>query len=203
MNNLRKICTSLILLANNKNYYEILGLPQNCSQKDIKSSFVELSLKHHPDMKEGCDCDKEFKQILEAYNVLSRIHSRANYDLSLRGIHTVNYVTQDIVHRPYEGSENRYSAAQQHDPDNYYGIKGVKKVANWKIVLACFIFCGAGIIAQAFAISKSFTFKREKLDEQTALFNGMHKKTREEALKNDNLTNLEKMLNRMKEKNEK
>ena len=184
------------------NYYEILGVQENCTQKDIKESFVSLSRQHHPDMKDDCDCDKEFKKILEAYQVLSKPHSRANYDLALRGIHTVNYVSNDVVYRPFEEDEKRWTSPNA-DADTYYGVKGVRKVANWKIVLACLIFCGAGIIAQVFAISKSFTFKRDKLIEQTAAYNEMHKRTREEAMKNDNLTNLQKMLHRMKDGQEK
>lgn len=191
-----------MLHGNLRNHYEILGLQQDCTQKDIKTSFIELSRKHHPD-KNLSRCDDEFKKILEAYQVLSKPHSRANYDLVLRGIHTVNYVTEDIVHRPYENPQNRYESTTPPDPDSYYGIKGIKRVANWKIVLACFIFCGAGIIAQVFAISKSFTFKRDKLVEQSALYSEIHKKTRTEALRNNNLTNLENMLNRMGEKSDK
>lgn len=147
------------------------------------------------------DCDKEFKKILEAYQVLSKPHSRANYDLALRGIHTVNYVTEDIVHRPYEPPQKRYEPASP-DDDNYYGIKGLKKVSNWKIVLACAIFCGLGIVVQYFTITKSFTFKREFLEQQTVLYSQLHKKTREEALRNSNVKNLEKLLDRMGEKSD-
>ncbi|XP_070505097.1 uncharacterized protein [Chironomus tepperi] len=197
----RNISTALVRMTNSKNFYEILELKQDCTQKDIKEQFVNLSRQHHPDMKDDCDCDKEFKKILEAYQVLSKPHSRANYDLALQGIHTVNYVTNDVVHRPFEENDKRWTSPNA--DTGYYGVKGIKKVANWKIVLACLIFCATGIIAQVFAISKSFTFKRDKLREQTIAYNEMHKKTRSEALKNDNLTNLQNMLNRMKEKDEK
>lgn len=194
----RNISTALVRFTNSKNYYEILDVQQDCTQKDIKESFVNLSRQHHPDMKEDCDCDKEFKKILQAYQVLSKPHSRANYDLALRGIYSVNYVTDDVVHRPFSEDDKRWTSPNA-NADSYYGFKGMRKVANWKIVLACFIFCGAGIIAQVLAISKSFTFQREKLREQTAAYNEMHRKTRTEALKNDNMTNLQNMLNRMKE----
>ena len=189
-------------MATSKNFYEILEVQQDCTQKEIKESFVNLSRQHHPDMKEGCDCDKEFKKILEAYQVLSKPHSRANYDLALQGIHTVNYVTNDVVYRPFGEDDKRWTSPNA-NADAYYGFQGMRKVANWKIVLACFIFCGAGIIAQIFAISKSFTFKRDKLQEQTAAYNEMHRKTRAEAIKNDNLTNFQNMLHRMKEAQDK
>lgn len=144
--------------------------------------------------------DNEFKEVLEAYTCLSKTHSRANYDLSLRGIHTVNYVTQDTVHRPYQPAGNQQEPVD--NSDKYYGIKGIRKVANWKIVFACIVFCGLGIAAQILAIVKSATFKREKLDERSAIYGEMHKKTREKALNCTNQTNLERMLHRLKSSDE-
>jgi hypothetical protein len=71
---------------------------------------------------------------------------------------------------------------------------------NWKIVLACAIFCGVGVLLQVFLIAKSVTFKRDKLLERSSMFNEMHRKKREEALNNDNSENLKNMVNRMLEK---
>ncbi|KAG5676124.1 hypothetical protein PVAND_005977 [Polypedilum vanderplanki] len=190
--------TSILLCKTTRNFYEILGIKnQECTQKEIKNAFINLSKQYHPDSNAKSTCDKNFKEILEAYQVLSKPHSRSNYDLSLKGIHTVNYVTRDTVHRPWESSnERRYEPA---DENNYYGIKGIKKMANWKIVLACFIFCGMGIIAQIIAIRKSLTFKRQRLDEQTSIYNAMHRKVREEALRNSDISNLQRVVNRMRE----
>lgn len=133
---------------------------------------------------------------------MSRSHSRANYDHALRGIHTVNYVTNNIVHRPWEETEERYGSINDNS-DKYYGVKGFKRVANWKIVLACVVFCLMGIIVQILAITKSVTFNREKLNERSTIFSSIHRTTREEALKHNNKSNLERVVNRMKETAEK
>lgn len=60
-------------------YYSILGVSRNASQDDIKKAYRKLAVKHHPD-KNG-DPEK-FKQINEAYSVLSDANKRAAYDNS-------------------------------------------------------------------------------------------------------------------------
>ncbi|XP_035730417.1 dnaJ homolog subfamily C member 4-like [Vespa mandarinia] len=64
-------------------YYEILEVSPDCSQKEIRRSFIALSKKFHPDImgKEGHD---KFVALQEAYNVLSKEHTRKQYDMSLK-----------------------------------------------------------------------------------------------------------------------
>lgn len=59
-------------------YYELLGVPKNASQDDIKKAFRKAAFKYHPD-KQGGDAEK-FKQINEAYQILSDPQKRAAYD---------------------------------------------------------------------------------------------------------------------------
>ncbi len=61
-----------------KDYYEILGVNKNASQEEIKQSFRRLAHKHHPD-KAGGD-EQKFKEINEAYQVLSNQQKREQYD---------------------------------------------------------------------------------------------------------------------------
>lgn len=60
-----------------KDYYEILGVARNASREDIKKAFRKLAHKHHPD--KGGSADK-FKEINEAYQILSDDKKRAEYD---------------------------------------------------------------------------------------------------------------------------
>lgn len=70
----------------NKNYYEILGVDKNASEQEIKTAFRKLSRKYHPDMQSGkTDTEKKqaedkFKELAEAYDVLSNPDKRQNYD---------------------------------------------------------------------------------------------------------------------------
>ncbi len=64
-----------------KDYYNILGVSQNAKAEEIKRAYKELAKKYHPDLHKG-DKEKEekFKEINEAYRVLSDDRARANYD---------------------------------------------------------------------------------------------------------------------------
>ncbi|HMP67151.1 MAG TPA: DnaJ C-terminal domain-containing protein [Candidatus Paceibacterota bacterium] len=61
-----------------KDYYKILGVEKNANKDDIKKAFRKLAHQHHPDKKSGDE--KKFKEINEAYNVLSDDKKRAQYD---------------------------------------------------------------------------------------------------------------------------
>lgn len=62
-------------------YYEILGVPRNATQAEIKKAFRSLALKYHPDRNPGNkEAEEKFKEINEAYSVLSDPEKRANYD---------------------------------------------------------------------------------------------------------------------------
>ncbi len=60
-----------------KDYYQILGVPKNASSEEIKKAYYKLAHKYHPD--KGGD-EKRFKEINEAYQVLSDKEKRAQYD---------------------------------------------------------------------------------------------------------------------------
>ena len=60
-----------------KDYYNILGVDKKATKDDIKKAFRKLALKHHPD-KGGTD--EKFKEITEAYAILSDDKKRREYD---------------------------------------------------------------------------------------------------------------------------
>ena len=68
------------------NYYKVLGVPQNASSSDIKKAYHQLALQVHPDKNsENREAAEEkFKQIAEAYAVLSDAKKRDNYDNTRR-----------------------------------------------------------------------------------------------------------------------
>lgn len=61
-----------------KDYYKTLGVPKTASQDEIKKAFRKLALEHHPDKNGGKD--EKFKEISEAYGVLSDAKKRQQYD---------------------------------------------------------------------------------------------------------------------------
>jgi molecular chaperone DnaJ len=64
-----------------KDYYETLGVARNATGDDIKSAYRRLARKHHPDVSDDkAAAERHFKEINEAYEVLSDPHKRARYD---------------------------------------------------------------------------------------------------------------------------
>lgn len=63
-----------------RDYYEILGVPRNASADDLKQAFRRLARTYHPDVNSAPDAEERFKEINEAYAVLSDPDRRAAYD---------------------------------------------------------------------------------------------------------------------------
>ena len=64
-----------------KDYYEILGLKKGASDDEIKRAFRKLAVKYHPDKNQGNkEAEEKFKEINEAYQVLSDPQKKSNYD---------------------------------------------------------------------------------------------------------------------------
>ena len=66
-----------------RDYYDVLGVPKNATEDDIKKAYRKLAMKHHPDRNQGDDAKKseeKFKEGKEAYEMLSDPQKRAAYD---------------------------------------------------------------------------------------------------------------------------
>src|SRR5512140_227032 len=64
----------------NRDYYEILGIARNASSDEIKAAFRKLARQYHPDVNKEDGAEEKFKEINEAYGVLSDSEKRARYD---------------------------------------------------------------------------------------------------------------------------
>ena len=63
-----------------KDYYEVLGVAKDSSEKDIKGAYRKLAMKYHPDRSDAPDAEEKFKELSEAYAVLSDAEKRKKYD---------------------------------------------------------------------------------------------------------------------------
>jgi len=67
-------------MATKRDYYDILGISKSASDEEIKKSYRKLALEWHPDRNKAANANEKFKEINEAYAVLSSKEKRATYD---------------------------------------------------------------------------------------------------------------------------
>ncbi|HSD05477.1 MAG TPA: molecular chaperone DnaJ [Nitrosopumilaceae archaeon] len=79
-----------------RDYYEVLGLQKNASEAEIKSQYRKLALKFHPDRNKSPDATEHFKEISEAYAILSDGEKRKVYDQYGHAGVDGRYSTEDI-----------------------------------------------------------------------------------------------------------
>lgn len=63
-----------------KDYYKILGVSRSATDDDLKKAYRKLALKYHPDKNKSPDAEERFKEVAEAYEVLSDKKKREVYD---------------------------------------------------------------------------------------------------------------------------
>lgn len=67
-------------MSNKRDYYEVLNVSRNASKDEIKKAYRKLALKYHPDRNKSPEAEEKFKEISEAYAVLSDEEKRMQYD---------------------------------------------------------------------------------------------------------------------------
>ena len=88
-----------------RDYYEVLGVARDATGDDIKKSYRKLAMKFHPDRNLNGDAKKaeeRFQEAKEAYEVLSDVPKRADYDLYGHAGVSGGYTTTDTTPPPYE-----------------------------------------------------------------------------------------------------
>lgn len=74
-------CRRVSEMAEKRDYYDVLGVSRNADETQIKKAYRRLAKKYHPDTNAGdADAEQKFKEVTEAYNVLSDKEKRKMYD---------------------------------------------------------------------------------------------------------------------------
>jgi molecular chaperone DnaJ len=142
-----------------KDYYELLGVARDASEVDLKKAFRHLAMKYHPDRNpEDSEAEEKFKEINEAYSVLSDAEKRSNYDRfgTAEGVGAgfgsftggFGDVFEDIFGdffgtftgqrrtRPAKGADLRYDLDITL-MDAAFGIEKVIEVPKWEVCNEC------------------------------------------------------------------
>ena len=68
-------------MATKRDYYEVLGVNKNATDDELKSAFRKAAKKYHPDLNpDNKEAEAKFKEVNEAYEILSEKQKRAQYD---------------------------------------------------------------------------------------------------------------------------
>lgn len=107
-----------------KDYYSILGVSKQAGDDDIKKSFRKLAKKHHPDKNPGNkEAEEKFKELNEAYEVLSDPEKRKKYDVYGANWNQVNGQQQG-QHQYQGGGAGGGSYQYEGDPSEFFGKGG-------------------------------------------------------------------------------
>jgi len=68
------------MATTDRDYYELLGIGRDATEADVKRAFRQLARELHPDVSEAPDADERFREVVEAYEVLSKTETRDLYD---------------------------------------------------------------------------------------------------------------------------
>ena len=76
------ICLTTFVESSKQSYYKLLGVDEKASKQEIKKAFRKLAVHYHPDKNDSPDAEEKFREIAEAYEVLSDDDKRRQYDMS-------------------------------------------------------------------------------------------------------------------------
>jgi molecular chaperone DnaJ len=83
-------------MAEKRDYYEVLGVQRNAAKDEIKDAYRKLAMQYHPDRNKAPEAEEKFKEISEAYAVLSDDEKRQQYDMLGHPGFDQRYTQEDI-----------------------------------------------------------------------------------------------------------
>ncbi|XP_015438341.1 PREDICTED: dnaJ homolog subfamily C member 4-like [Dufourea novaeangliae] len=177
------------------NHYDTLRISPNATEREIKNAYIKLSKKMHPDnSSEGNHAD--FVKINEAYTILSKKHTRRDYDMSLK--HYYPY-----THHPFR----QHNGNDTWRPNPTYADWGFKEYSTnhkydpvylRKAVIYCIIFIIIGTVLQILIIERYLVINRIEIIRRSMKYQLEYERIKAEA---EGKTVEEQLKNIMESKN--
>ncbi|XP_071795706.1 dnaJ homolog subfamily C member 4-like [Asterias amurensis] len=189
-----------------KNYYEVLGVKRNANASEVKAAYINLSKTLHPDVNpKNENPHASFVELNQAYAVLSKSLSRRDYDSSLNnppGTRRVNrhsrkatpgdpYGTQQQSHDWYNDMGTFYRGKPSDTAENYYGIKGIRRVSSGYILFGCIVFLCAGALMHYIIFKQSSSYALKRLDAKDRQISIIYNEAKSRAMQNGNKKQME------------
>lgn len=114
-------------MAQGKNYYDIMGLSREASDKDIKTAYRRLARKYHPDLNKEANAEEKFKELGEAYEVLKDPEKRAAYDKYGANWQHAKAYEQTAQERPYQQYHSAHAFNEEDFFSSLFGQQGYQK----------------------------------------------------------------------------
>lgn len=134
-----------------KDYYEILGVPRQASEKDIRSAFRKLARKYHPDVNKGdAEAERRFKEVSEAQDVLADPDKRKLYDRYGADWQSARAAGANGSEPAYSASAGPRTAYQEIDQEEFerifgsFGGDGSGRAAGYRDMFGNLFRSGAG-----------------------------------------------------------
>ena len=106
-------------------YYEILNLKKGATEKEIKKAYRKLAVKWHPDKNTDTGAEEKFKEINEAYGVLSDADKKKTYDqFGKNGLERGGGVNPEDIFNSFFGGNNPFGGANMFSGANPFGAMG-------------------------------------------------------------------------------
>src|SRR5215213_3099456 len=146
-----------------RDYYDLLGVSRDASENDIKKAFRRLARKLHPDVSEEPDAEERFREVSEAYEVLSNSETRQLYDRyghaglkggSFRPRHAdfgnlgdlfSAFFGDDLFGGASARSTRGADVAAELEIDLVEASKGVKRSVSFQVAVSCSKCSGRGV----------------------------------------------------------
>ena len=116
-----------------RDYYEVLGVPRDADDATIKRAFQDLARDWHPDIDDGPDAEARFRELAEAYSVLSRRESRVLYDRhGYRGRANANF--EEVIPVDVARGENIHTDLEIR---SFEAEAGTRRIISFRGIVRC------------------------------------------------------------------